>query len=57
VLKTGEAKLKIIEILEQEISKAEESRLINQILETHRNFSFTETVTCLQAILDSIKMK
>jgi predicted nucleotidyltransferase len=52
----SEAKLKIIEILEQEISKAEESRLINQILETHRSFNYMETVECLKALLGGIKI-
>jgi len=42
---------KIEELLVTEISSAEESRLINQILETNRSFSYDEALTCLESFL------
>lgn len=51
-----ETRQKIIDILEIEIFKAEDSKLINQILETHKNFNYLETVECLEALLGSIKI-
>jgi predicted nucleotidyltransferase len=42
---------KIEELLATEISSAEESRLINQILETNRSFSYDEALTCLESFL------
>ena len=42
---------KIEELLVTEISSAEESRLINQILETNRSFSYDEALTCLESLL------
>lgn len=40
---------KIEELLDAEISSAEESRLINQILETNRNISYDEAIACLKS--------
>ncbi len=45
---------KIEELLLAEISRAEESRLINQILETNSSFSYNETVACLEGFLVGI---
>ncbi|MCF8227145.1 MAG: nucleotidyl transferase AbiEii/AbiGii toxin family protein [Bacteroidales bacterium] len=39
---------KIEELLDIEISSAEESRLINQILETNKSFSYEEVLACLE---------
>lgn len=39
---------KIEELLDIEISRAEESRLINQILETNNSFSYEEVLACLK---------
>lgn len=46
---------KIEELLLTEISSAEESRLINQILETNRSFSYDEALTCLGSILAGLR--
>jgi len=45
----------IINILETEISKAEESKLINQVLETHKGFKYQETTACFQSVLSGLK--
>ena len=42
---------KIEELLDIEISSAEESRLINQILETNRSFSYEEALACLEGFI------
>ena len=46
---------KIEELLVTEISSAEESRLINQILETNRSFSYDEALTCLESFLAGLR--
>lgn len=45
-----EAKQSIIEILTTEIEKKEESKLINQILETHKALSYEEVLKSIQNI-------
>ena len=50
-----EVKQKIVDILETEISKAEESKLINQVLETHKSLKYQETIACLQSVLSGLK--
>ena len=45
----------IITILETEISKEEESKLINQVLETHKRFKYQETIACFQSVLSGLK--
>ena len=47
-------KSKTIEILAVEIKAAEESILVNQILETHRSFSYEITLKCLEYIVQGI---
>ena len=42
---------KIEELLDQEISSAEESRLINQIVETNESFSYEEALACLEGFI------
>jgi len=44
-------KNKIREILQKEISKEEQSRLINQIIETNRNLKYEEVLKCLDNII------
>ena len=44
-------KQKIITILNTELQKQEESKLINQILETNKVFKYEETIKCLQNII------
>lgn len=39
---------KVEELLDIEITSAEESRLINQILETNKSFSYEEAIACLK---------
>lgn len=56
LLNNPEARQKIADILKIEIFKADESKLINQILETHRSFNYIETVECLKALLSGIKI-
>jgi len=46
---------KIEELLVTEIANAEESRLINQILETNRSFSYDEALTCLESFLAGLR--
>jgi len=50
-----EAKAKIIEILSIEISKEEESVLINQILETHRLLEYEEVHKSLENIVSQLE--
>lgn len=49
-----ETKQNIIEILANEIEKREESKLINQIIETHRVISFDEALESLQNIISQL---
>lgn len=49
-----ETKQKIISILETEISKEEESKLINHILETNRNLKYEEVRKCIANIVIGI---
>jgi predicted nucleotidyltransferase len=49
--KNKNTKNKIREILQQEINKEEESRLINQIIETNRNLKYEEVLKCLKNII------
>lgn len=46
-----DSKIKIIEIISNEISKEEESKLINQILETHRGLNYEEVHKSLENIV------
>jgi len=48
-------KKKIIEILANEIKKEDESRLINQMIETNPNFRYEETFLILKYITEGIK--
>lgn len=45
---------KIEELLAAEISRAEESRLINQILETNKSFSYEEALACLEGFREGV---
>ncbi len=51
------SKTKISEIISTEISKEEESILINQILETHRIFKYNETLDCLKYFISALNEK
>ncbi len=51
------SKTKISEIISTEISKEEESILINQILETHRIFKYNETLDCLKYFILALNEK
>ena len=51
------SKTKILEIISTEISKEEESILINQILETHRIFKYNETLDCLKYFISALNEK
>lgn len=48
-------KKKIIEIIKTEINKEEQSKLINQIIETNKSFSYEETLSCLKNIITGLK--
>lgn len=49
ILKDSPAtKQKIIDIINRELQKQEESKLVNQILETNRIFKYEETLKCIQ---------
>jgi predicted nucleotidyltransferase len=50
-------KQKIVSILSSEIQKQEESKLINQIIETNRIFKYKETLKCLQNIVNALNDK
>jgi predicted nucleotidyltransferase len=50
-------KQKIMDILNNELQKQEESKLINQILETNRIFKFEETLKCIQNITVELNAK
>lgn len=50
-------KNKIAEILKSEITKENESRLINQILDTHKSFNYGEIYECLTNILKGLEDK
>lgn len=49
-------KTKVKSLLEEEIQIAEESKLINQIIETNRNLKFDEVKSALNLIKDQIKL-
>jgi len=51
------SKTKISEIISTEISREEESILINQILETHRIFKYNETLDCLKYFISALNEK
>ena len=53
--KNKNTKNKIREILQDEISNEEESRLINQIIETNRNLKYEEVFKCLGNIIAELK--
>lgn len=48
-------KKKIIGIIKTEIDKEEQSKLINQIIETNKSFSYEETLSCLKNIISGLK--
>ena len=52
-----DTKDKIIAIIETEIRKEDESRLINQMIETNTNFEYEETLHCLESIVIGLKSK
>ncbi len=55
ILKDSPAtKQKIVDILNSELQKQEESKLINQILETNRIFKYEETIKCLQNVITGL---
>ncbi|NQU33709.1 MAG: nucleotidyl transferase AbiEii/AbiGii toxin family protein [Bacteroidetes bacterium] len=47
-------KNKIVEILKSEVIKEDESRLINQILDTHKSFKYDNIYECLNNILKGL---
>jgi predicted nucleotidyltransferase len=56
ILKSAtETKEKIITIIETEIDNQEESRLINQMIETNTNFEYENTLQCLINIVERLK--
>ena len=48
-------KNKITDILKSEVDKEEESRLINQVLDTHKSFNYDNIYECLNNILQGIE--
>jgi predicted nucleotidyltransferase len=48
-------KTKIIEIIKTEVDKEEDSRLINQILDTHKSFKYDNIYECLNNILKGLE--
>ena len=50
-----DSKIKIIEIISIEIGKEEESKLINQILETHRSLKYEEVRKSLENIVSQLE--
>ena len=48
-------KSKITEILKSEVDKEEDSRLINQILDTHKSFNYDNIYECLNNILQGLE--
>ncbi|WP_297085451.1 nucleotidyl transferase AbiEii/AbiGii toxin family protein [uncultured Draconibacterium sp.] len=48
-------KTKITEILKSEVEKEEDSRLINQILDTHKSFKYDNIYECLNNILQGLE--
>jgi predicted nucleotidyltransferase len=42
---------RIIETLKAEIEKEEQSKLVNQIIETNKSFAYVETIECLKNII------
>lgn len=49
-----QAKEKLTNILKTEIAKKEDSRLINQMLETHKSLKYEEVYNCLKYFIDGI---
>ena len=54
ILSNKDSKDKICSILKQELEKKEESRLINQIIETNRSFKYNDAFTCISYIIEEI---
>lgn len=55
LLKTHQkTKASIVEILTAEINKKEDSKLINQIIETHKAFSFEEVLNSIENIINQL---
>ena len=46
---------KITDILKSEVDKEEESRLINQVLDTHKSFNYDNIYECLNNILQGLE--
>ncbi len=51
----SETKEKIIAIIDTEIEKEDESRLINQMIETNTNFEYDEALKCLENIVKGLR--
>lgn len=47
----------ILETLNEELNKKEGSKLINQIIETHKSLSYEEVLTCVQSIVNGLNHK
>ena len=47
----------ILKILNEEIDKKEESKLINQIIETHKSLNYDEVLQCIQNIVNGLNEK
>lgn len=54
LLNSENVKIKLKNLLEEEIGRSEESKLINQIIETNRNLKFDEVKEALHLINDQI---
>lgn len=52
----NQSKNKLSKIIESEIEREEVSILINQILETHHNFNYNETLDCLKYFISALKV-
>lgn len=56
ILPSGsEARRQVVRLLESELEKSEESRLINQILETNKLFDFDDLLSSVNSILIELK--
>ena len=51
-----QTKEKLANILKTEIAKKEDSRLINQMLETHKGLKYEEVYNCLEYFIDGINV-
>ena len=47
----------ILKILNEEIDKKEESKLINQIIETHKSLNYDEVLQCIENIVNGLNEK